>query len=233
VKRILSWLRHEALGILGVILAIVGVASAVWIAYGQNRLDRDLARAQDQLARDLATAQDQLARDLANAGEIQENLRFVRQVAISDTPVKPFSGLNLNGAVLGGLDLGCAGPPRTSCTDLSVANLTSADLSGANLTGANLKAAKLTDADLSGANLRAAKLTSADLGCLLRRLNDLASRFHAAAASLPCRPLRHTKRPGRARPLPTLASSTFDWVDVGRVGAHLPWTRAAADTRCR
>jgi uncharacterized protein YjbI with pentapeptide repeats len=139
------------------ILAIVGVASAVWIAYGQNRLDRDLARAQDQLARDLATAQDQLARDLANAGEIQENLRFVRQVAISDTPVKPFSGLNLNGAVLAGLDLGCATPP-TGCTDLSGANLEGADLSGA-----NLRAAKLTDADLSGANLRAAKLTDADL----------------------------------------------------------------------
>ena len=51
VKRILSWLRHEALGILGLVLAIVGVASAVWIAYGQNRLDRDLARAVDTLCR--------------------------------------------------------------------------------------------------------------------------------------------------------------------------------------
>jgi hypothetical protein len=47
--------------------------------------------------------------------------------------------------------------------DLSGANLSSADLSGADLYGANLSGADLSGADLYGANLSGADLSGADL----------------------------------------------------------------------
>ncbi len=50
-----------------------------------------------------------------------------------------------------------------SRADLSGANLSDADLSGANLSGANLSCADLRGANLSGANLSCADLCGADL----------------------------------------------------------------------
>jgi uncharacterized protein YjbI with pentapeptide repeats len=161
-----AWLRRNVLALIGLFLAVIGVATAVWIAYGQNQLAGDIAEDQDQLARDLeAASEGQVA-----ANEIQENVRFVRQVVI-DNAEKPFSKLNLHGASLNGLDLACEDlktDPPTGCANLSDANLTgadlnSADLTGANLDGANLTEAFLTDAYLSGTLLKNAVLTDAYL----------------------------------------------------------------------
>ena len=60
------------------------------------------------------------------------------------------SGANLSLADLSGADLAGA---NLSNTDLSGANLVGANLANANLIGANLISADLTEADLSGANL--------------------------------------------------------------------------------
>jgi uncharacterized protein YjbI with pentapeptide repeats len=124
------------------LLLVIGIVAAWWIA---NR-------------------QDKLASDLETASEIQENIRFVRQVAINDSALKPFRGLNLSDAELAGLNLGCDNAAaHTGCADLWGANLGHANLAGANLTGANMVGANLTGAFLAGANLTGADLTSADL----------------------------------------------------------------------
>jgi len=144
-------------GLIAVVLAGVGVGAAFWIA----------------------SRQDQLARDLETASEIQENVRFVRQVAIDPQAAKPFRGLNLHGAYLARLDLGyesrhnpnnCAefeeadlGDALLYGTDLTLANLTSAKLAGANLFIAHLANANLHGADLTNANLSSADLRGANL----------------------------------------------------------------------
>jgi hypothetical protein len=79
------------------------------------------------------------------------------------------SGANLSSADLSGANLSGA---DLRSANLSGANLSSADLSGANLSGANLSGANLSSADLSGANLSGANLSSADLsGANLRGAN--------------------------------------------------------------
>jgi hypothetical protein len=153
--RIVRRLRDDALAreaIIGLVLAVIGVAVAVWIGIGQNRV----------------------ASDLEKASEIQENVRFVRQSVINPGAPRPFSGLNLSGAYLSGLDLGCyrAGEPSSPlgpaptggiCTDFAEANLSGAFLIGTDLTGANLTGADLSGADLAYANLHGADLSGADL----------------------------------------------------------------------
>ena len=145
VYAILSRLRDDALAreaVIGLVLVLVGVGAAVWIA----------------------GRQDQLARDLETASEIQENVRFVRQVSIDNPAVKPFRGLNLHGAALSGLDLSCKNIDLgTGCADLRDADLSDADLSDAKLTGAKLVFANLTGAFVAFANLTRANLGSADL----------------------------------------------------------------------
>jgi hypothetical protein len=134
-------LRRDALAreaIIGLVLAIIGVLAA-W---------------------SIADRQDRLARDLETAAEIQEDVRFVRQVAIDNETIKPFAGLNLSDAALGGLDLGCYTVPEIgeasyhprrieSCAEFSDADLSGADLSNTRLSGARFVDADLADADLS------------------------------------------------------------------------------------
>jgi uncharacterized protein YjbI with pentapeptide repeats len=115
----------------------------------------------------LQARQDGLSRDLANQAEVLENTRFVRSIATSkeDTP-KPFASINLHGAELGGLNLGCS--PRTllGCADfrkadLQEANLTTASFAGAGFWEADLRKANLTDTDFSSAFFKDANLDGA------------------------------------------------------------------------
>lgn len=101
--------------------------------------------------------------------ESLENTRFVRQVVIDGSPIKPFAGLNLAEAPLRGLQLGCtdSSDPGTCAdfteADLSYALLFDANLAGANLTRAALAGAYLASADLTGADFTDAHLPRAEL----------------------------------------------------------------------
>lgn len=128
----------------------------------------------------IAGRQEQLEQRRFEQAEVLENMRFVRDRAAEPGGLKPFTRLNLSGADLARLPLGC--PPddeRANCAqmdyaDLSGANLEVVDLTGASLDGANLTGAKmllailieadLEGADLSGAHLPMARLTGALLG---------------------------------------------------------------------
>jgi uncharacterized protein YjbI with pentapeptide repeats len=84
---------------------------------------------QDALASAIAARQDDLARDLANRAEVLENTRFVRQLATSNGKAPmPFANINLDGAELGGLSLGCSEGRHVGCADFSKANLHEANL---------------------------------------------------------------------------------------------------------
>ena len=115
----------------------------------------------------------------AQRQEILENLRFVRDNAGGGGAV-PFGGLNLRGADLAGLDLGCKhtdqpapGSAVQRCVDLTDADmraarardtiLTDADLRSTDLRKADLMSARLVDADLRRADVRGADLTDAEL----------------------------------------------------------------------
>jgi hypothetical protein len=170
-----GWLRRQGDdlirdALIGLVVVVIGFgAAALW--------DSRLAERQNQLARDQTTASNKLARDLATTSEVQENIRFVRQVAIDNSALKPFRGLNLSGANLGGLDLSCEDAvPATHCADFENANL-----SGTNLDFMRLVGARLIRADLTGASLFKVKLTRADLRGAKLRGADLssASLFHA------------------------------------------------------
>jgi hypothetical protein len=163
-KGIRGWLRRhrdELIrdGLIGLVVLAVGFGVAAW-------WDSRLAERQNQLASDIAINQDRAARDLATANEIQENVRFVRQVVIDNAAEKPFRALNLSGASLGSLDLACEDfkhYPPTGCADLILADLRGANLRFADLRGADLRFADLTSANLSFADLTDANLTSANL----------------------------------------------------------------------
>jgi uncharacterized protein YjbI with pentapeptide repeats len=138
--------------------AIISVVVGVALFLGACWWDARLQARQDALASAIADRQDGLSRDLANQAEVLENTRFVRQIATSEGKrEKPFASINLQGAELGGLHLGCTkmGPP-TGCADfnkadLQEANLTSAHFPGAGFSEADLRNANLTDSDFSGA----------------------------------------------------------------------------------
>ena len=85
-------------------------------------------------------------------------------------------------ADLSGADLSCA---DLSGADLSGANLYCADLSGADLSGANLCCADLYCADLSYANLSRANLSGANLSCADLSYANL-SRANLSGANLYC-----------------------------------------------
>jgi uncharacterized protein YjbI with pentapeptide repeats len=112
-----------------------------------------------------------LARDLANQAEVLENTRFVRSIATSGgARPKPFASINLRGAELGGLNLGCTDMRRLdgcadfSNADLREANLTSTGLDGAILIHADLHKANLDMAGFDGALLYEANLTGVATG---------------------------------------------------------------------
>ncbi|WP_084468298.1 pentapeptide repeat-containing protein [Promicromonospora sukumoe] len=100
--------------------------------------------------------------DRAEREQVLANVQFIRET-IRDAPegVKPFRGMNLRGADLSGMDLGCpvsfdasVGWSRDrveTCADFTGADLTGARLDGANLTGALLVGGKLED--VSATNL--------------------------------------------------------------------------------
>lgn len=107
----------------------------------------------------------------ADRQEVLANLQFVRETA-RDNPdgVKNFQGLNLRGADLSGLDLGCTMEPTSLGLNLSDRvgeavirprgpalqrenERTCADFSGADLTGVTLNRTDLTGAHFVGAKL--------------------------------------------------------------------------------
>ncbi|MFI2363164.1 pentapeptide repeat-containing protein [Promicromonospora sp. NPDC019610] len=108
--------------------------------------------------------------DRAERDQVLANVTFIRET-IRDAPegVKPFRGMNLRGADLSGMDLGCpvhydpaGGWTRDrveTCADFTGADLTGARLDGANLTGALLVDGSL--AEVSATNLFA---PSAEIG---------------------------------------------------------------------
>jgi uncharacterized protein YjbI with pentapeptide repeats len=98
----------------------------------------------------------------AQRDQVLSNVTFIRET-IRDAPegVKPFRGMNLRGADLSGMDLGCpvhyepsggwARDRVETCADFTGADLTGARLDGANLTGALLVDGVLED--VSAVNL--------------------------------------------------------------------------------
>lgn len=128
------------------LLAVIGIIAAIGLAGQQAFLD---GRREDRQ-------------------EVLENTRFVRTVALTpDAAALPFAGMNLAGANLASLPLGCwdyeTDQPQEPCADLRGADLTGADLTFVNLSGAFLSDADLNGVDLNGADLRGAFLDGADL----------------------------------------------------------------------
>ncbi len=125
----------------------------------------------------MAEGSERVADRLAENAEVLENTRFVRSLSSQRKLPRPFSGINLEGAVLEGLDLSC---DRTdplegldwnigSCaafTDarLAGASLESSDLSGATFEIADLSGAKLDGTNLSHTLLLGTDMTDAELG---------------------------------------------------------------------
>ncbi len=101
--------------------------------------------------------------EIAQRQEILENLRFVREQA-SDGGIRQFQALELSGAPLGGLALGCQDRrKRRLCANFEDADLAGADLSLADLSGATMYSADLTNSSLNNANLTHASLVGAQL----------------------------------------------------------------------
>jgi uncharacterized protein YjbI with pentapeptide repeats len=145
--------------------AIISVVVGVALLFGAWWWDAKLQARQDALASAIAARQDDLARDLADQAEVLENTRFVRQIATSrgKTP-KPFASINLRGAELGGLYLGCTNMRRRDgCADFSRADLREANLTLTGLGGAILIHTDLHKANLDMANLSGALLYEANL----------------------------------------------------------------------
>lgn len=95
---------------------------------------------------------------LAFNQETLENLRFVRERSEPGV-TKPFRNMQLQGANLSGLQLGCDLDDK-ACR---LTNLIDADLRDANMVGIDLRLADMGVADLRGADLRFAQLEGADL----------------------------------------------------------------------
>jgi uncharacterized protein YjbI with pentapeptide repeats len=149
--------------------ALISVVVGVALFVGACWWDARLQARQDELTTKIAASQDALARDLANQAEVLENTRFVRQLATSEGGEipKPFASMNLRGAQLGGLYLGCK-PRRLAglagCADFRNANLQEANLTRVSFSGAGLDAADLRKANLTTADFSDARLRGADLG---------------------------------------------------------------------
>jgi uncharacterized protein YjbI with pentapeptide repeats len=146
--------------IIGFLVGVVLFLCACW-------WDARLEARQDRLTSAIADRQDRLSRDLANQAEVLENTRFVRSITTSkeETP-KPFASINLRGAELGGLELGCNPSTLLGCADfrkadLQEANLTTAGFAGAGFWGADLRKANLTGTDFSSAFFKDANLDGA------------------------------------------------------------------------
>ena len=143
------WRRHRDEVIRSCMIALVaGVAAGAAVSVATARQIEQLVDRQEQLSR-----------ERAQQAEVLENTRFVRDRVADSGGLLPFTRLNLRGADLAGLPLGCdpsAGESR--CATLIDADLVDADLTGSDLSGANLFNADLTGADLSNASLIGANL---------------------------------------------------------------------------
>jgi uncharacterized protein YjbI with pentapeptide repeats len=131
----------------------------------------------------IATRQERAENSRAELQEALENIRFVRERSGDPASIKPFGAIQLSGANLSGLDLGCETRPATNCAtfenakmqdvilartnlknaDLAGADLTRADLSSVDFTNAYLGDVLLTEANLANGNLTNANLTEANL----------------------------------------------------------------------
>ncbi|MFJ3404027.1 pentapeptide repeat-containing protein [Promicromonospora sp. NPDC090134] len=106
----------------------------------------------------------------AERDQVLANVTFIRET-IRDAPegVKPFRGMNLRGADLSGMDLGCpvhfdaAGGWSRDRVE-TCADFTGADLTGAKLDGANLTGALLVDGSLEGVSAVNLFAPSAEIG---------------------------------------------------------------------
>jgi uncharacterized protein YjbI with pentapeptide repeats len=123
----------------------------------------------------IAGRQQAQADTLASTAEVQENLRFARQLSIQngeanrDGGTKPMNGIDLHGANLSGLQLGCRSR-ETVCKDTPLPGLASdaaqlikADLAGVNLSFTDLTGAMMFEANLSSATLARTRLFGANL----------------------------------------------------------------------
>ncbi len=104
-----------------------------------------------------------LESQIASDGERRDNVRFVREVAVSASNSKPFQNLDLREAMLNGIDLSCAKRGGRDCARFDYADLEKASLIGAGLDGSKFLGADLRGADLLGAHLSHASLLEADL----------------------------------------------------------------------
>lgn len=113
--------------------------------------------------------------------EVAENQRFVRGVVMSDSPVMPFSNLDLRYASFRGLHFGCTDAERErmrdqkdsgqspeyvgmNCkADFSESNLTRSDFQGSQLRSAVFEGANLFEANLALTNLIVASFDNVDL----------------------------------------------------------------------
>lgn len=136
---------------------------------------------QNQLEVDRATREIALEKRLASRNEVIANVQFVREtVRDNPTGVKNFQGLNLRGADLSGLDLGCALDFSSSGVNLS----NQADREVVRPIGPSLDASDRRQcSDFSGADLRDATLTGTDLTGSLFAGSDLSGvRAYAVTA---------------------------------------------------
>ncbi|MDR7255135.1 hypothetical protein J2X46_004137 [Nocardioides sp. BE266] len=123
----------------------------------------------------MADRQQTQADRMAASAEILENVRFVRDVTSSGSR-RTFAGMQLAGADLSGLDLGCdVGESKTqvearlarlkdkarNCADFAAADLRDARFLGTTLAGADLSRAKLRGARFIRTDLRGVDLTGA------------------------------------------------------------------------
>lgn len=129
---------------------LAAVVAFVLIILVQNRYDDERQRLQDRTDDRRQATQTQLS-----------NVAFVRQVAISGSKLKPFSGLDLRGVELATLDLSCEPGSGLVESAKRCADFRNADLRGADLRGTNLKGALLEGAQLDGAIMEYTNLEEA------------------------------------------------------------------------
>lgn len=107
---------------------------------------------------------------LADRQERLANAVFVRERAAEPNSIKAFSGLDLSGALLAGLDLQCdtesqdeGAPPLPDCALFQATKLSDANLAGTRLTGATFLQSDMSGASLVNATLNDSSLDQTDL----------------------------------------------------------------------
>lgn len=134
---------------------------AVVVAF---QFDSSLAERQERSEDRRAEQQERLEDRRAHQQEVLENLRFVRERSSDPDQTKPFTFMELSGANLSNLDLGCEDRALSisTCASLNDANLDNALLVSTALSGAIMSDANLVGADLTEAVVIDAYLDGAD-----------------------------------------------------------------------